>query len=264
MPPVQQPSRADLTDAALQQRFIDDAPMEMSASGLTTGASPATPWWMWPLGLLGVAGVAGLVMRQRQLGSGVPSDILVLSRTAVSRSASLAVIEVTAADNTIRRLLVGVGGGAPRIVADLSSPAAAQEAAAAALEDAWMQPEEAPAPAKPAASAPAAVVWRRTRSRSRPGDGARRRTRPSRAPPRRRSPAAPGGRTAKISSLRCWRSARATAAKPPTQAGRTHGHATSRRCWVSRAAPGAEPAGAPAGPGARAPAVACPRAGAGR
>ncbi|MDG1481689.1 MAG: hypothetical protein P8R54_18990 [Myxococcota bacterium] len=77
---------------------------------------------MWPLGLLGTLGAAGVVLRARKTG-GVPGDIKVISRAGLSRTASLAMIEVIGSDGEPRRMLVGVGGGAPRLVADLSEKA---------------------------------------------------------------------------------------------------------------------------------------------
>lgn len=107
------------SDAELEQRLLatTDTPTIVQA--------PSAPWWLWPMGLLGAAGVAGVMMRSRKT-SGIPGHISVLSRATLSRSASLAMIEVTDADGQTRRMLIGVGGGAPRLVSDLSAASAAQ------------------------------------------------------------------------------------------------------------------------------------------
>jgi hypothetical protein len=71
------------------------------------------------MGLLGAAGIAGMVMRSRKT-DGIPGHITVLSRATLSRAASLAMIEVADSNGQTRRMLIGVGGGAPRLVSDLS------------------------------------------------------------------------------------------------------------------------------------------------
>ena len=80
-------------------------------------------------------------MRSRQT-AGIPGDIHVLSRAGLSRTASLAMIEVTGADGQSRRMLIGVGGGAPRLVADLS---AAPAPAPARAEVDWFEESDSPA-----------------------------------------------------------------------------------------------------------------------
>jgi hypothetical protein len=159
IPVVAQPrSETVISEELLAERLLS-APSVSSASPLVVGSS-SRPWWMWPLGMLGAAGVAGLMFQNnRKRDDGIPCDVQVLSRTAVTRSSSLAVIEVSDAGGDIRRMLIGVGGGAPRLVADLTagSSAAIQmgteplsepvAAAAADLEAEWMREGEEPAPA---------------------------------------------------------------------------------------------------------------------
>jgi len=101
------------SDVQLYERLMSEPSEQAPAQGA------ATPWWLWPLGLLGTLGAAGFVLKTRK-ADGIPGDIKVISRTGLSRTASLAMIEVIGSDGEPRRMLVGVGGGAPRLVADLS------------------------------------------------------------------------------------------------------------------------------------------------
>lgn len=82
---------------------------------------PAVPTWLWVVGLLGGVGLLLLRSRTMKVLSG-PKPIEVMTRTALGKDGSLAVVEVTEADGEKRRLLVGFGGGAPRLVADLGRP----------------------------------------------------------------------------------------------------------------------------------------------
>ena len=107
------------TDAELEERLLSTPEAQQ------TIRAPTAPWWLWPMGLLGVAGVAGMMMRSRTT-NGVPDHISVLSRATLSRNTSLAMIEVSDSDGQTRRMLIGVGGGAPRLVADLSATSSEQ------------------------------------------------------------------------------------------------------------------------------------------
>lgn len=120
------------TDEALTERLLGEPQI---GTALPLGTPASSPWWMWPLGLLGAAGVAGLMYQNNRSSGGISSDVLILSRTAVSRNATLAVIEVADAHGNARRMLVGIGGGAPRLVADLSGELQAQPEPVAALEE---------------------------------------------------------------------------------------------------------------------------------
>lgn len=130
---IQSAAAQDSSDDAVAERLLGQpAAAQQSAVG-----GSGSPWWIWPLGLLGVAGAAGMAYQNRRSSDGISSDVIVLSRTAVSRTSSLAVIEVSDASGQTRRMLVGIGGGAPSMVADLS-PSGDTSASAAALEEAWM------------------------------------------------------------------------------------------------------------------------------
>lgn len=94
--------------------------LEPPASGLDIEA-PTVPGWLWVVG--GVGGVALVLLRSRSLKAlRGPDAISVVSRSQLGKDGSLAVIEVAEADGEKRRLLVGFGGGAPRLVADLGRP----------------------------------------------------------------------------------------------------------------------------------------------
>ena len=83
-------------------------------------ASAAWPWWSWPLGLLAI-GIL-LIIRSRVQNPNVPIEaIRVVSRQPMGKEGALALIEVHDGDSRKRRLLVGLGGGAPRLVADVSA-----------------------------------------------------------------------------------------------------------------------------------------------
>ena len=83
-------------------------------------AEMAWPWWVWPVGLLAI-GVL-LIVRGRINSATVPVEsIKVVSRQTMGKEGTLALIEVHDGDSRKRRLLVGLGGGAPRLVADVSA-----------------------------------------------------------------------------------------------------------------------------------------------
>ena len=97
------------------------APLPKADQQLVERASQLTwPWWSWPLGLFAI-GVL-LIIRSRVQNRQVPVEaIRVVSRQTVGKDGTLALIEVHDGDSRKRRLLVGLGGGAPRLVADVSA-----------------------------------------------------------------------------------------------------------------------------------------------
>lgn len=94
---------------------------------------PETPGWLWGIGLLMVGGLAAL---RWQVGRGTTEGgrLRVVQRTVLGRDGHLAVVEVGEGDSA-RRLLVGYGSGAPRLVAELDLPDDPARAAASATPD---------------------------------------------------------------------------------------------------------------------------------
>ncbi len=81
--------------------------------------TPAFPLWVVPaaVGALGLY-AAGRLRAPGETGRSAPGVKLV-SRQAVGDKSHLVVVDVPSADGARRRLLVGTGGGAPSLVADL-------------------------------------------------------------------------------------------------------------------------------------------------
>ncbi|MAY80163.1 MAG: hypothetical protein CL930_05180 [Deltaproteobacteria bacterium] len=80
----------------------------------------AWPWWSWPLGLFAI-GVL-LIIRGRVTKASVQKQAMtVVARQDMGKEGTLALIELADGDSRTRRLLVGLGGGAPRLVADVSA-----------------------------------------------------------------------------------------------------------------------------------------------
>lgn len=73
---------------------------------------------LWPFGL--AAGGAGLLLfARRRTGRGL--ELTVVSRTAVSTQSSLLLVDVRDPLGREHRLLVGIGGGPPALIADLGT-----------------------------------------------------------------------------------------------------------------------------------------------
>jgi hypothetical protein len=89
------------------------------AAGETVEMETSSSLWFWPLLLL----VAGGVWVWRKRGGTLKDtkdEIQIVGRASLGREGSLAVVEVEDNDGRHRRLLIGYGGGAPRLVADLA------------------------------------------------------------------------------------------------------------------------------------------------
>jgi len=118
-------SQVELTALALTAVPAGDEELDngtydrlFSASNSPASSGGKSPLWMWPLALFGMVGIAGVAYRSRGKES-AGSDITVISRTMLAKGASVAVIEVGGAGGQSRRMLIGIGGGAPRLVAEL-------------------------------------------------------------------------------------------------------------------------------------------------
>ncbi len=81
------------------------------------------PIWVWPLAALLVLLVLGgrFLESRRRKSAGPPLELRLISRLSLGREGQLAVIEVADGAGAYRRLLVGLGGGAPRLVMELDS-----------------------------------------------------------------------------------------------------------------------------------------------
>ena len=108
---------------ALTKRLLGDAPPagpKRTPTKVQEMDLPETPGWIWPVGLVLLALLVGLRW-QIQRAPGVPSKLRVSQRVILGRDGNLAVVEVVEGSDR-RRLLVGYGGGAPRLVAELDVP----------------------------------------------------------------------------------------------------------------------------------------------
>jgi flagellar biogenesis protein FliO len=112
------------TDVALYDRFFGipevESPPAQTPEVVEKTRDIAMPWWLIPVAMLGI-GVLLLMRRRAGHSNVVLQGIRVVSRTHVGKEGSLAMIEVADGDHRTRRLLVGFGSGAPRLVADVSA-----------------------------------------------------------------------------------------------------------------------------------------------
>jgi len=117
-----EPAPPTAEDEALYSRlFQDEATKAPEASEVVDEAKASVwPWWVWPVGMMTI-GVLFL-MRGKARETLLPAQaIRVVSRSALGKDGTLAVVEVADGDHRTRRLLVGFGSGAPRLVADVSA-----------------------------------------------------------------------------------------------------------------------------------------------
>jgi hypothetical protein len=80
----------------------------------------AWPWWSWPLGLLAI-GVLLIIRGRVTKGAVQKQAMTIVARQDMGKEGTLALIELADGDRRTRRLLVGLGSGAPRLVADVSA-----------------------------------------------------------------------------------------------------------------------------------------------
>lgn len=113
----------DASLEALNRKLLGDVPDTLSSPTerrMEQMDLPETPGWIWPVGLTLLALLIGLRW-QLNRGTEAPSRLRVVQRVMLGRDGNLAVVEV-GDEGDRRRLLVGYGGGAPRLVAELDVP----------------------------------------------------------------------------------------------------------------------------------------------
>lgn len=123
------PSKVDPSMAELTQRLLGDDPLPAPTETQRKVEAmdlPETPGWIWPVGLTLLALLVGLRW-QLNRSPEAPSRLRVTQRVMLGRDGNLAVVEVGEGTDR-RRLLVGYGGGAPRLVAELDTTDAAPPA----------------------------------------------------------------------------------------------------------------------------------------
>ena len=126
---------------------VGDSAADRKAVGSVSAA--AWPWWSVPLGLLAIGAL--LIVRGKALNKELPQEaIQVVSRQPMGKDGSLALIEVQDGDSRKRRLLVGLGGGSPRLVADISAWEVAVAAPSNIANDALAIVGDDPMPSTPA------------------------------------------------------------------------------------------------------------------
>jgi hypothetical protein len=103
-------------NAEYQRFFGDDA---AEGAGAPVEMDSGISMWIWPAILLGIVGTWFWRKRKGEKKD-TRDEISIVGRASLGREGSLAVIEVEDSDGQPRRLLVGYGGGAPRLVADLA------------------------------------------------------------------------------------------------------------------------------------------------
>ena len=120
------PATADGIDEKKEfQRLFGDDPTAKSGTErdqaiIQQAAGAAWPWWSWPVGLFALGAL--LIVRSRVNKQELPTEaIRVVSRQPMGKDGALALIELNDGDRRTRRLLVGLGGGSPRLVADVSA-----------------------------------------------------------------------------------------------------------------------------------------------
>lgn len=121
--PAADSTEVDAEKAAVYERLFGDPSVPVHAGRPAKTAEPdipEVPGWTWPLGLLLVGTLAYL---RWQVGRSPESNgrMRVVQRTMLGKDGHLAVVEVPDGAD-VRRLLIGYGSGAPRLVAELDMP----------------------------------------------------------------------------------------------------------------------------------------------
>jgi hypothetical protein len=120
--PSPPPDRREAEDATYERLFgAADEPGAPAERGPVVAPSLPfqSPVWVWAVIVgLGLAWVAGKVWERRRVVV-APASLRVISTTALGQGGGISVVEVKDADGALRRLLVGHGGGAPRLIVEL-------------------------------------------------------------------------------------------------------------------------------------------------
>lgn len=114
-------------EAALADRLLGpEAGIASPDPEVTELLPPVQSPWQTPLPfILGAVGLYALWWGQKRWQSqrrGLGSELRIVGRATLGGSAGLAVVEVRGREGLWRRLVVGTGDGAPRLVADLGEP----------------------------------------------------------------------------------------------------------------------------------------------
>lgn len=163
------PTADDPVMAELNRKLLGDGGTGTTKEGASASTPrtvedmdlPETPGWIWPVGLTLLALLIGLRWQLNRTTE-APSRLRVTQRVMLGRDGNLAVVEVGEGSDK-RRLLVGYGGGAPRLVAELDVPDATPEPVATNPGTAARRWQQAVARALPA-QAPDTPARPRTRS----------------------------------------------------------------------------------------------------
>lgn len=120
--PSPTPDGREAEDATYERLFgaADEPGAPAERSPVVAPSLPfQSPVWVWAVIVgLGLAWVAGKVWERRRVVV-APASLRVISTTALGQGGGISVVEVKDADGALRRLLVGHGGGAPRLIVEL-------------------------------------------------------------------------------------------------------------------------------------------------
>jgi hypothetical protein len=134
----------------LDDRLLADEPVATETAPIPTGAG-----WGFVIGALVIG--AGTVLVRTRMKNRIPaawrlddSGIDVIARKNLGAGGGLAIVEVEDGTGAVRRLLLGVGGGPPSLVSDLSSMADVDRA----WDDLTKDIQESPPQATPVEATP--------------------------------------------------------------------------------------------------------------
>ncbi len=106
-------------EAQFKRLFGEQEPATAPGGEATGPEGPSVPGWLWGVVLLMVVALF-FARRTLNLKRSDDEGIKVLSRASLGKDGNIAVLEVGDGQGGRRRLMVGYGSGAPRLVADLT------------------------------------------------------------------------------------------------------------------------------------------------